>query len=368
SPDGRDRRRTGGRGQHSGPGEPPRGNRRVARRSSDRHGARRGRTGGIQSDHDRGCGLRRRLVSRLLHRPEGAGKMTSTILLLGDHVSSSLSPGFQQAAFMALGIDCTYVAREVPPAGLAAVIEEIRADDRILGANVTIPHKEAVIALLDDLDPLARKVGAVNTISRQGTRLKGWNTDVEGFQRALHEHFPSPADGGGQGGGREPFPSPARGGGQGGGREPFPSPARGGGRGGGRHIAIIGAGGAARAVAAALQPMAEQIWVIARNPDQARRLCADLDIVRGGPVGMGNMRETIAGADLVVNATPTDLPPDGWLRPDQRLFDLRSRRAPEGRAMLLYQGAASFEIWTGRPAPLLVMRTTLERSVQSVSA
>ena len=278
--------------------------------------------------------------------------MTSTILLLGDPVSSSLSPGFQQAAFMALGIDCTYVAREVPLAGLAAVIGEIHADDRILGANVTIPHKEAVIPLLDDLDPLARKVGAVNTISRQATRLKGWNTDVEGFRRALDEHVPSLAGGGGQSGGPEPFPSPARGGGQG----------------GGRHIAIIGAGGAARAVAAAMQPAAEQIWVIARNLDQAQRLCADLEIVRGGPVGIQNMRETIAGADLVVNATPTDLPPVDWLRPDQRLFDLRSRRSAEGRAMLLYQGAASFAIWTGRPAPLLVMRTTLERSAQSVSA
>jgi shikimate dehydrogenase len=262
--------------------------------------------------------------------------MTSTILLLGDHVSSSLSPGFQHAAFMALGIDCTYVAREVAPAGLAAVIDEICADDRILGANVTIPHKEAVIPLLDDLDPLARRVGAVNTISRQGKRLKGWNTDVEGFRRALDERFPSPARGGGQGGGR--------------------------------HIAIIGAGGAARAVAAALQPAAMQIWVIARNLDQAQRLCADLEIVRGGPVGIQNIQETIAGADLVVNATPADLPPVDWLRPDQRLFDLRSRRSAEGRAMLLYQGAASFAIWTGRPAPLLVMRTTLERSAQSVSA
>ena len=263
--------------------------------------------------------------------------MTSTILLLGDPVSSSLSPGFQHAAFMALGIDCTYVAREVSPAGLVAVIDEIRADDRILGANVTIPHKEAVIPLLDDLDPLARKVGAVNTISRQGARLKGWNTDVGGFQRALHEQFPSPARGGGQGGGHQ-------------------------------RVAIIGAGGAARAVVAALQPTAEQVWVIARHMDQARRLCADLDIVRGGPVGMDKMQETIAGADLVVNATPTDLPPVDWLRPDQRLFDLRSRRSAEGRAMLLHQGAASFEIWTGRPAPLLVMRTTLERSAASVSA
>ena len=130
-------------------------------------------------------------------------------------------------------------------------------------------------------------------------------------------------------------------------------------------VAIIGAGGAARAVVAALQPTAEQVWVIARHMDQARRLCADLDIVRGGPVGMDKMQETIAGADLVVNATPTDLPPVDWLRPDQRLFDLRSRRSAEGRAMLLHQGAASFEIWTGRPAPLLVMRTTLERSAAS---
>ena len=263
--------------------------------------------------------------------------MTSTILLLGDHVSSSLSPGFQHAAFMALGIDCTYVAREVPSAGLAAVIDEIRADDRILGANVTIPHKEAVIPLLDDLDPLARRVGAVNTISRQGTRLKGWNTDVEGFLRALDEHVPSPAGWGGQGEGH-------------------------------RRVAIIGAGGAARAVAAALQPAAEEIWVIARNLAQARRLCEDLGIARGGPVEIEKMQETIARADLVVNATPTDLPPVDWLRPDQRLFDLRSRRSAEGRAMLLYQGAASFAIWTGRPAPLLVMRTTLERSAQSVSA
>ena len=265
--------------------------------------------------------------------------MTSTILLLGSPVSSSLSPAFQDAAFTALGIDCTYVAREVTPSELAAVVDDIRGDDRILGANVTIPHKEAVIPLLDDLDPLARKVGAVNTISRQGTRLKGWNTDVEGFRRALGDvtipNVPSPS-GGGQGGGI-------------------------------RRVAIIGAGGAARAVVAALQPAA-QTWVIARNLEQARRLCTDLGVERGGPVGLDHMHETIGKVDLVVNATPADLPPSGWLQAEQRLFDLRSRRSVEGRAMLLYQGAAAFEIWTGRPAPLLVMRTTLERSAAAVSA
>src|SRR5207237_8120543 len=113
------------------------------------------------------------------------------------------------------------------------------------------------------------RIGAVNTISRKGTRLKGWNTDVEGFRRALAEQLPSPARGGGQGGGFR--------------------------------VAIIGAGGAARAVAAALQPAAE-IWVIARNPDQARRLCRDLEISRGGPGELDQLQETAARAQRVVEA------------------------------------------------------------------
>jgi shikimate 5-dehydrogenase len=108
--------------------------------------------------------------------------------------------------------------------------------------------------------------------------------------------------------------------------------------------------------------------VVARNLEQAQHLCTDLAIDRGGPVALSQAQETLAGADLVVNATPMDLPPAGWLRPEQRLFDLRSRRSVEGRAMLLYQGAASFEIWTGRAAPLVVMRHTLERAAASVSA
>src|SRR5438874_4966815 len=254
----------------------------------------------------------------------------SIVLLLGEPVTRSLSPGMQNVAFAALGIDCQYMPREVDRAGLAGVIDELRADEHILGANVTIPHKESVIAYLDELDPQAARIGAVNTISRQGSTLKGWNTDVEGFQRALAEQS--------------------------------------GGRGGGyRAAAIIGAGGAARAVAAALQPAAE-VWVIARNLEQARRLCRDLEIERGGPVEMNQMREMVTRVDLVVNATPADLPRASWLRPDQRLFDLRSRRSGEGRAMLLYQGAAAFEIWTGRSAPIEAMRAALERAAEGVHA
>lgn len=250
------------------------------------------------------------------------------VILLGDPVSRSLSPVMQNAAFEALGIDCRYELREVSPADLASAMAELGGDERILGANVTIPHKESVSAFLDDLDPQAARIGAVNTISRQGARLKGWNTDIEGFRLALSEQNPSPARWGGQGGGCR--------------------------------VAIIGAGGAARAVAAALQPTADQIWVVARNLEQARRLCTDLGIEHGRPVDLNRMREAVERVDLVVNATPVDYPPPGWLRPDQNLFDLRSRRSPEGRAMLLHQGAASFEIWTGQQAPLDVMRAALD--------
>jgi shikimate dehydrogenase len=245
--------------------------------------------------------------------------MTSTVLLFGSPVSRSLSPAMQNAAFAALGIDCRYEPREVSAEGLAAAVADLRADEHILGANVTIPHKESVLALMDDLDPLAARIGAVNTITRQGARLKGWNTDVVGFQRALEEGFPAP-----------------------------------------NRVAIIGAGGAARAVAAALQPTVDQVWIIARNLEQARRLTADLDVDRGGPVDMDQMQETLARVDLVINATPADLPPAGWLRPGQHLFDLRSRRSVEGRAMLLHQGAAAFQLWTGRPAPIDVMRAALK--------
>ena len=118
---------------------------------------------------------------------------------------------------------------------------------------------------------------------------------------------------------------------------------------------------------AALQPVSE-LWVIARNLEQAKRLCRDLEIERGGPIAMERMQATIESAELVINATPADLPPASWLRPGQRLFDLRSRRSPDGRAMLLYQGAAAFEIWTGRSAPIEVMRAALDRAAEAVHA
>ena len=250
----------------------------------------------------------------------------ATVFLLGDPVAQSLSASFQDAAFAALRIDCRYRARQVTASQLATVMDEIRNDYRVLGANVTIPHKQAVVPLLDALDPVSSHIKAVNTISREGASLRGRNTDVEGFRRAL-------ADAGYDANGKT--------------------------------VAIVGAGGAARAVASVLQPVASGVWVLARRAEQARLLCEDLGIERGGPAGLDRLGALISRLDLVVNAAPVDLPaPAGGLP----VFDLRYRHSPQGLAMLLYQGAAAFEIWTGQPAPLDVMRAALQRAAEGAAA
>src|SRR2546423_1699327 len=200
-----------------------------------------------------------------------------SVLLFGDPVSRSLSPAMQNAAFAACGIDCEYVLRELHRDALAPAVEELRRDVQVLGANVTIPHKEAIVPLLDELDPLAARIGAVNTVSRHGTRLKGWNSDVQGFRRALDECGYVVE---------------------------------------GKAVAILGAGGAARAVAAAIDSRVDRLWVIARNPEQAARLCRDLCLERAEPASMGQTGEPTADADLVVNATPADLPETWRIKPD----------------------------------------------------
>ncbi len=255
--------------------------------------------------------------------------MPSEVWLLGDPVSRSLSVAMQNAAFATAGIDCRYVLHEVNRESLQTAVANLRADRRILGANVTIPHKESVTALLDELGPLAARIGAVNTISREDNRLKGWNTDADGFRNALDECGYVVA---------------------------------------GKSVAVLGAGGAARAVAAALQPIAAAVWVIARNLEQAKRVCTNLGIVSGGAVDLSQSDETISNASIVVNATPADLSAASRLRPDQRLFDLRSRWSVEGRAMLLHQGARSFEIWTGQKPSLAAMRAALDQAAAAVPA
>lgn len=266
------------------------------------------------------------------------------ILLYGDPVAHSLSPSFQQAALDQLAIPARYLARRVESAQLSAELAELRADPAILGANVTVPHKQAVVPLVDDLDAAAQAIGAVNTICRRNGRLVGFNTDAHGFGVALAEEGFAPA---------------------------------------GRTILVIGAGGAARAVVYALRSEADTVLVAARDIDRARGLCHSLGVQQTAALSLAGAEDAAARADLIVNATPvgldgTGMPiPAGWLHPGQLVFDLlytpsptpllsaaaaRGARTVNGLRMLLQQGAMAFTLWSGRPAPIEVMWSALQRA------
>src|SRR6266540_115406 len=111
---------------------------------------------------------------------------TRVVAILGDPVAHSRSPAMHNAAFAALGLDFVYVALRVRPPDLRRAVLGIRALG-FVGLNVTVPHKEAIIPLLDDLSPAARAIGAVNTVVRRGGRLEGHNTDAQGFIRAVRK-------------------------------------------------------------------------------------------------------------------------------------------------------------------------------------
>lgn len=272
--------------------------------------------------------------------------MTRLAGIFGYPLAHSLSPALQQAAFNRYSMDARYVAWETPPDALAAEVEKLRGGD-FIGANVTIPHKRAVMPLLDDIDPLAQAIGAVNTIVKSGGRLVGRNTDAPGFIRAITE------DGGFR---------PA-----------------------GRRALLLGAGGAARAAAFALrQEGAASITVANRTPERAEGLAAELrtDSFQASAIAIDApaIEEIALSADIIVNATSvgmrhgegegrTPLPGgviphdalamDMVYNPQQTPFIVGARNAGAmalgGLPMLIYQGAASFEMWTGREAPIEAM-------------
>ena len=267
--------------------------------------------------------------------------------VITDPHKQSTSPVFQQAAIDALDLGIKYERWPTPPDGLATRVTGLRAPS-VLGANVTIPHKEAVMPMLDELDPLAQRVGAVNTILNREGKLPGYNTDVEGFLRALKDDASF---------------DPA-----------------------GCDVVIAGAGGAARAVVVALiQAGASSIAVLNRSPKRAERLVADL----GPSAGKTRLEASDATpeswakmaprAQLLVNCTSVGMAgaaeeetpvPAGLIRPEMLVFDLiyrpletrllneaadRGARVLGGLPMLIYQGAASFKIWTEQDAPVDVM-------------
>lgn len=246
------------------------------------------------------------------------------------------------AAFAALGLPHRYETRDVEPHRLADTIDALRGDE-VLGANITIPHKEAALRLVDELAEDARRIGAVNTVVRRASRLVGDNTDGYGFARALATAGVDVS---------------------------------------GKDVMVLGAGGAARACLSALVT-ARMVVVAGRAVDRATALAAAVGKpVRGIP--WADARRT-ARIDVLVNATPVglhgedllaefsfaelprvvvDLVPTRSETPlVRRAREAQDVRVVDGLSMLLHQAARSFQLWTGREAPLGVMRAALPRAV-----
>jgi shikimate dehydrogenase len=274
--------------------------------------------------------------------------MTKYAGVIGYPLKQTLSPAFQQAAFDHLGLDVRYEAWPTADDRLADTVQGLRAPDR-LGANVTIPHKGAVVPLLDEVDDLPRRVGAVNTIVNRDGKLHGHNTDVGGFLRALRED------------GRF---DPA-----------------------GARVLVAGAGGAARAVAVALiQAEASSVTFISQAFHLATKLVEDLTSHAGGtnlhalPDIYTSWMASAISCRLLINCTPVGMAgtqeekespvPSEAIPAGALVFDLvyqpmktplmaaaeeRGASALGGLPMLVYQGAESFRLWTGLEPPLDVM-------------
>lgn len=273
---------------------------------------------------------------------------TGLVGVLGHPVGHSLSPQMHNAAFRAQGVNMIYVAFDVPPERLASAVEGLRALG-MRGANVTVPHKEKVVSLLDVVDPMAARIGAVNTIVNDEGRLCGYNTDVAGFLSALR------------------------------------SVKAGGAR--GLRCLVAGAGGAARAIVAALsEDEAAEIWVHNRTFGRAEALCE----LAGGwgravceAVTDEALSARVQAADLLVNATsvglatsvkesalPVDIVDSRQVvmdvvygpRPTALVAAAKAKGAAalDGREMLVMQAASSYRLWTGLQPPIETMRKSLD--------
>ncbi|HUQ41487.1 MAG TPA: shikimate dehydrogenase [Candidatus Limnocylindrales bacterium] len=262
----------------------------------------------------------------------------SDVYLLGHPVSHSLSPAVHNAAFAALGLPHRYMLRDVTADALANAVASLR-DEHALGANVTVPHKQAAMALVDDLSDEAKTIGAVNTIVRDGSRLAGHNTDAYGFERAM-DGVPRPSD-----------------------------------------VVLLGAGGAARACLVVLLRLGHRVRVANRTRDRAEELVDAIEIDgRRGEVAAWPASPT----DVVVNATSLGLhgedPLQGLPLPRtvvdivavaggtplvRRARQQRGVRVVDGSVMLLHQAVRAFELWTGAAAPFDVMRAALTRASEA---
>ena len=266
--------------------------------------------------------------------------------LIGYPVGHSMSAVMHNAAFMELGLDFTYQLLEVRPEDLERAASETLRGPDVRGASVTIPHKVSVMGCLDEIDLEAVRIGAVNTIVNDGGRLKGYNTDGIGALRAIGETYGDLR---------------------------------------GARVVILGAGGAAKAISYKLAENVSEVRILNRTPSRAEALSNYLSSLRecraeisSDGLSRDSVRASLEEADILVNTTPLGMHPDteaspidlDLLGPGLLVFDavynppmtrlLREAKASGSRvltgvSMLVYQGVAAFELWTGREAPEAVM-------------
>jgi len=264
--------------------------------------------------------------------------------VIGDPIGHTLSPTIHNAAFTHLGLDFVFLAFHVKVAELENAMRGMRGLG-IHGLNVTMPHKSAVIGFLDEVDFTVRFLGSANTILNRDGKLSGFNTDGIGALKALLENGVDPS---------------------------------------GKKVLLLGAGGAAKAIAFMFAPEVGELAILNRSAEKAQELAETLghmfnQKVVGDVLSPDSIKMNLRDSDVLINATSVGMKPNlskslvspEWLRSNLTVMDIvynpvetklekdakaAGAKVINGVEMLIYQGAASLEIWTGKSAPIEVMR------------
>jgi shikimate dehydrogenase len=276
--------------------------------------------------------------------------------IIGDPVEHTLSPAMHNAAFNNLKLDFIYVAFRVKTNELENAMRGVRTLG-IHGLNVTMPHKNLVIDCLDEIDPTAKFIAAVNTILNDNGKLIGFNTDGVGALKALKENGVDLN---------------------------------------GKKLLLLGAGGAANAIAFHAAQEAEELVILNRTAEKAKKSAELLrrklnKKIRANSLSASHIRGELRDSDILINATSVGMHPKvdqspvrpEWLRPSLCVMDIvynpivtrlakdaksKGAKVISGIEMLIYQGAASFEIWTNHPAPIKTMRKAVLNKLSETGA
>jgi len=275
--------------------------------------------------------------------------------LIGNPVEHSVSPEMHNAAFEKLGLNFIYLPFRVTPENLEKAILGMRGLGMV-GFNVTMPHKASIMKFLDEIDKTAEKIGAVNTIVNKDGKLLGFNTDGPGALWAFQEagvNFKN------------------------------------------KKVVMLGAGGAAKAIAFYLMSLIKKLVIAGKTREEAQSLAKDLKKyfkkeIKGIENNTDNLRQELKNAQILINATPIGMAPDinsmpiktELLRSNLTVFDsiynpietklLREARkigakTINGVNMLVYQGAEAFKLWTGKNAPVELMKKIVIKRLKNVN-